>query len=110
MIMSPPMSSLCTGASPSPAAMILAPSKTIQPRSMTRSARTITALLRTVWFGCNIIITPLSSVCGSKGCHVHGAVGDERAHLVIMNDGDHGDTISLLLGDEIGHKGTVSGI
>src|SRR5258708_38031828 len=100
MMRSPRASSLPAGASPSPNSAIRPLAKAIQPCSMTRSARTILALPMTVSVClCFISLSSFSSGRGER-CHIDQPVGNQVAYLVVMNDGDHGDTGAVLLRDQ----------
>ncbi len=41
---------------------------------------------------------------------VDDAVGDQMADFVVMDNGDHGDALALLLGDQLDHDGAVGGV
>src|SRR5258707_64593 len=114
MTRSPPASSLPAGALPSPNSAIRPSAKAIQPRSITRSASTILALPRAVsCFAVSssvaVILRRLPSYRGKRG-HVDDPVGDQLADLIVVDDGDHGNTCTLFFIDQIHHDGAIGGI
>src|ERR1700730_16041151 len=108
MIRSPPASSLREGALPSPTSAIRPSANAIQPRSITRSARTIVALPSTVSLLVEVI-SSLPSCRSGKRCHVNNPVGDQTAYLVV-DDGHHGNTRALLFIDQIHHDSAIDRI
>ena len=46
--------------------------------------------------------------CGSgERCDIDDPVGDQMAYLIVMDDGDHGDTLAFLLVDQFDHHGAI---
>src|SRR4051794_4648702 len=109
MIRSPAASSARRGAPPSPNSAIFPSDMTTQPRSITRSARTIRALPKMVsWL---VALISFSSLCrrGKQG-HIDNPVRDQMAYFVVMDDGDHRDALALLLFDQFHHDGAIGGV
>src|ERR1700686_2724901 len=109
MIRSPTASSLPAGALPSPISAMRPPVTATQPRSITRSARTILALPSTVSFPIEVISHSSLCRCG-KRCHVDDPVGDQMADFIVMDNRHHGDISALLFVDQLYHHGAIGRI
>src|SRR5258706_2692836 len=109
MIRSPPASSLADGIWPSPNSAMRPSAKAIQPRSITRSGRTILALPSTVSDPVEVI-SSLPSCRGCKRCYVDDPVGDQMTDLIIVDARDHGNARALLFIDQFDHHGTIGRI
>src|SRR4051812_35357902 len=104
MMRSPAASSARPGASPSPNSGMRPSDIATQPRSITRSARTTTALPRML--SCFVISLLLSCGGGKRG-HIDDPVGDQVPDLVVMDDRHHRHALALLLVDQFDHDGAV---
>src|SRR5258708_39473854 len=105
MIRSPPASALPAGALPSPYPVTRPSEKAIQPSSITRSARTILAL--------PITVSDLVEVI--SGVFLHAAAANDvtstiRTDLIVVDNGDDGNTRALLLVDQIHYDRAIGGI
>src|ERR1700738_3664304 len=109
MIRSPAASSLPEGALPSPTSAMRPSANAIQPRSITRSARTIVALPSTVSLLVEVI-SSLPSCRSGKRCHVNNPVGDQTAYLVVVDDRHHGNARALLFIDQVHHDSAIDSI
>src|ERR1035438_522970 len=99
MIRSPAASSWPDGALPSPTPAMRPSAKAIQPRSITRSARTILALPMTV-SDLVELISRLSSCRRRERYHVDDPVGDQMADFVVVDDCDHCNARAFLFIDQ----------
>ena len=59
---------------------------------------------------CRSHISRLPSCRGGKRYHVDNSVGDQTADLIVVDNGDDGNTCAHLFVDQIDHDGAVSGI
>src|SRR4030088_2165635 len=109
MIRSPAASSLPAGALPSSNSAMRPSAKAIQPRSITRSARTILALPSTVSDPVEVI-SSLPSCRGCKRRYVDDPIGDQMTDLIIVDDGDHGNARALLFIDQFDYDRAVGRI
>src|SRR4029453_18954753 len=107
MIRSPPASPLPAGGLPSPYPATRPSAKPIQPRSITRSARTILALPITVSDPVEAISVVFLHARGGKRCHVDHPVGDQMTDFIVMDNGDDGNTRALLFVDQIDHDRAI---
>ena len=107
MIKSPPASTLPAGALSSPNSAIHPSVKAIQPRSITRSARTILAFPITVSELIEVISKIFPSYRCSKRCHVDNPVGDLMAYLIVVYNRHHGSTAAFLLSNKLDHHRAI---
>jgi len=59
---------------------------------------------------CRSHISRLPSCRGGKRCHVDHPVGDQTTDLIVMDNGDDGNTPALLFVDQIDHDPAIGGI
>src|ERR1700738_1004413 len=104
---SPPRSSPRSGGWSSPISTIRPPAAGSQPRSTTRSASTIRALVR-MQSDCELLIA--FSRGGRELGQVHDGVGDAFANGLVVNDGHDGCAAFLLFSDQACNHRTVLGI
>src|SRR5258708_6739184 len=109
MIRSPRASSAPAAPLPSPISAMRPSASASQPCPITRSARTILALVITVSFGLECISICPAGRCGKAG-DGDDSGGNQEADLVVMDDRDHGDALLLLLGKQSDHDGAVGGV
>src|SRR5258708_36992559 len=101
-------SSLPAGAWPSPNSAMRPSAKATQPRSITRSARTILALAMRV--SCLVeVITSLPSCRSRERRHIDDPVGDQMTDFVVTDDRHHRHALALVLGDQLNHHTPTSG-
>src|SRR6202048_2157627 len=104
---SPPRSSPRSGGWSSPISTIRLSATASQPRSTTRSASTIRALVR-MQSDCDLLIA--FSRAGRELGQVHDGVGDAFANGLVVNDGHDGCAAFLLFSDQACNHRTVLGI
>src|SRR6266849_6353672 len=110
MIRSPPASSLPAGALPSPYPATRPSAKAIQPRSITRSARTILALPMTVSDLVEVISVVFLHAAAANDVTSTTPIGDQMTDFIVMDNGDDSNTRALFFIGQIDHDSTVDGI
>src|SRR5438876_12195105 len=107
MIRSPPASALPAGALLSPYPATRPSAKAIQPRSITRSARTILALPITVSDLVEVISVVFLHAAAANDITSTTRSAIRRRISSVVDNGGNGNTRALLFVDQIGHDGAI---